>query len=204
MVDLELWFLPLVSIFLIVNAIVLQLSLSLSLSQTDGEITSKPMVLFLGPWSVGKSSMVNYLLGLQDTPYQLYTGKLPSVLHVKWFSVLKYCFIINCHYLLFIQVLSPLPQSLPSSCTARRSAPWRASSWLPTALAPSPRWRSSARTFWRSWLASRCPTSFWSGSHSWTRLESLRTANSRREVQTSLSSPLISVISGIPWVHKMS
>lgn len=32
------------------------------------------MVLFLGPWSVGKSSMINYLLGLDDTPYQLYTG----------------------------------------------------------------------------------------------------------------------------------
>lgn len=32
------------------------------------------MVLFLGPWSVGKSSMINYLLGLQDSPYQLYTG----------------------------------------------------------------------------------------------------------------------------------
>uniref|UniRef100_A0A8C1MH18 Sarcalumenin n=1 Tax=Cyprinus carpio TaxID=7962 RepID=A0A8C1MH18_CYPCA len=45
---------------------------------SDGEITSKPMVLFLGPWSVGKSSMVNYLLGLQDTPYQLYTGAEPT------------------------------------------------------------------------------------------------------------------------------
>lgn len=41
---------------------------------TDGEITSKPMVLFLGPWSVGKSSMINYLLGLHESPYQLYTG----------------------------------------------------------------------------------------------------------------------------------
>ncbi|MGH0167315.1 UNVERIFIED_CONTAM: hypothetical protein FKN15_051808 [Acipenser sinensis] len=45
---------------------------------SDGEITSKPMVLFLGPWSVGKSSMINYLLGLQDTPYQLYTGAEPT------------------------------------------------------------------------------------------------------------------------------
>lgn len=42
----------------------------------DGEITSKPMVLFLGPWSVGKSTMINYLLGLDDTPYQLYTGNV--------------------------------------------------------------------------------------------------------------------------------
>ncbi|XP_061535751.1 uncharacterized protein LOC133404133 isoform X2 [Phycodurus eques] len=41
---------------------------------TDGEITSRPMALFLGPWSVGKSSMINYLLGLQDTSHELYTG----------------------------------------------------------------------------------------------------------------------------------
>ncbi|XP_011838032.1 PREDICTED: sarcalumenin [Mandrillus leucophaeus] len=45
---------------------------------TDGEITSKPMVLFLGPWSVGKSTMINYLLGLENTRYQLYTGNQSS------------------------------------------------------------------------------------------------------------------------------
>ncbi|XP_043970436.1 sarcalumenin-like isoform X1 [Gambusia affinis] len=45
---------------------------------TDGEITSKPMVLFLGPWSVGKSSMINYLLGLHGTPQELYTGAEPT------------------------------------------------------------------------------------------------------------------------------
>ncbi|XP_069590574.1 sarcalumenin isoform X2 [Ranitomeya imitator] len=45
---------------------------------TDGEITSKPMVLFLGPWSVGKSTMINYLLGLDETPHQLYTGAEPT------------------------------------------------------------------------------------------------------------------------------
>uniref|UniRef100_A0A8C2WDA6 Sarcalumenin n=1 Tax=Cyclopterus lumpus TaxID=8103 RepID=A0A8C2WDA6_CYCLU len=43
-----------------------------------GEITSKPMVLFLGPWSVGKSSMINYLLGLHGTPQELYTGAEPT------------------------------------------------------------------------------------------------------------------------------
>ncbi|KAM6966904.1 sarcalumenin isoform 1-T1 [Tautogolabrus adspersus] len=47
-------------------------------SAADGEITSKPMVLFLGPWSVGKSSMINYLLGMHDSPYQLYTGAEPT------------------------------------------------------------------------------------------------------------------------------
>ncbi|KAM6942293.1 uncharacterized protein PEZ65_004159 isoform 8-T8 [Lycodopsis pacificus] len=45
---------------------------------TDGEITSKPMVLFLGPWSVGKSSMINYLLGLHGTAQELYTGAEPT------------------------------------------------------------------------------------------------------------------------------
>nr|XP_046263663.1 cardiomyopathy-associated protein 5-like [Scatophagus argus] len=45
---------------------------------TDGEITSKPMVLFLGPWSVGKSSMINYLLGLDSTSQELYTGAEPT------------------------------------------------------------------------------------------------------------------------------
>uniref|UniRef100_A0A672HXQ4 Sarcalumenin n=1 Tax=Salarias fasciatus TaxID=181472 RepID=A0A672HXQ4_SALFA len=45
---------------------------------TDGEITSKPMVLFLGPWSVGKSSMINYLLGLHGTSQELYTGAEPT------------------------------------------------------------------------------------------------------------------------------
>lgn len=44
------------------------------------------MVLFLGPWSVGKSSMINYLLGLQDSPYQLYTGAV-KVLHLQGFFV---------------------------------------------------------------------------------------------------------------------
>lgn len=43
-------------------------------NSADGEITSKPMVLFLGPWSVGKSSMINYLLGLHGTSQGLYTG----------------------------------------------------------------------------------------------------------------------------------
>ncbi|XP_023128134.2 sarcalumenin-like [Amphiprion ocellaris] len=45
---------------------------------TDGEITSKPMVLFLGPWSVGKSSMINYLLGLHKSSQELYTGAEPT------------------------------------------------------------------------------------------------------------------------------
>ncbi|CAL8287696.1 unnamed protein product [Boreogadus saida] len=49
------------------------------------------MVLFLGPWSVGKSSMINYLLGLQNSPYQLLhsspsscTGEDPLVEGIVW------------------------------------------------------------------------------------------------------------------------
>ena len=40
----------------------------------DGELEAKPMVLFLGPWSAGKSTMINYLVGLENE-IKLPTGK---------------------------------------------------------------------------------------------------------------------------------
>ena len=43
---------------------------------SDAEIFSKPMILFLGGKSTGKSSLVNYLLGIDDTPWQVKVGKL--------------------------------------------------------------------------------------------------------------------------------
>lgn len=43
------------------------------------------MVLFLGPWSVGKSTMINYLLGLENTRYQLYTGNSVIFLCDCWY-----------------------------------------------------------------------------------------------------------------------
>ena len=43
----------------------------------DGELDAKPMVLFLGPWSAGKSTMINYLAGL-DEDIQLPTGKFTN------------------------------------------------------------------------------------------------------------------------------
>lgn len=61
-----------------------QLNCLLSSLCSEAEINSKPMVLFLGPWSVGKSSMINYLLGLDGTSQQLYTGN-KSV--IKWMNV---------------------------------------------------------------------------------------------------------------------
>lgn len=61
-----------------------QLNGLLSSHCSDAEINSKPMVLFLGPWSVGKSSMINYLLGLDDTSQQLYTGNTSVI---KWMNV---------------------------------------------------------------------------------------------------------------------
>nr|XP_006823804.1 PREDICTED: sarcalumenin-like [Saccoglossus kowalevskii] len=45
---------------------------------TDGEITGKPMVLFLGPWSTGKSTMINYLIGMEGTADSLHTGAQPT------------------------------------------------------------------------------------------------------------------------------
>lgn len=44
----------------------------------DPEIFSKPLVLFMGPWSGGKSSIINYLLDIEYTPNALRTGAEPS------------------------------------------------------------------------------------------------------------------------------
>ncbi|XP_046747965.1 uncharacterized protein LOC124412269 isoform X2 [Diprion similis] len=44
----------------------------------DPEIFSKPLVLFMGPWSGGKSSIINYLLDNEYKPTSLRTGAEPS------------------------------------------------------------------------------------------------------------------------------
>uniref|UniRef100_A0ABD2VT32 Dynamin-type G domain-containing protein n=1 Tax=Trichogramma kaykai TaxID=54128 RepID=A0ABD2VT32_9HYME len=44
----------------------------------DPEIFSKPLVLFMGPWSGGKSSIINYLLDIEYKPTSLRTGAEPS------------------------------------------------------------------------------------------------------------------------------
>ncbi|XP_011330618.1 sarcalumenin isoform X2 [Ooceraea biroi] len=44
----------------------------------DPEIFSKPLVLFMGPWSGGKSSIINYLLDMEYKPMSLRTGAEPS------------------------------------------------------------------------------------------------------------------------------
>ncbi|CAH2245937.1 jg27801 [Pararge aegeria aegeria] len=44
----------------------------------DPEIFSKPLVLFMGPWSGGKSSILNYLTGIEFTEWSLRTGAEPS------------------------------------------------------------------------------------------------------------------------------
>jgi len=41
---------------------------------SDAELFAKPKVLFLGAKSSGKTSLVNYLLGIDSTPMQLNTG----------------------------------------------------------------------------------------------------------------------------------
>ncbi len=49
---------------------------------SDGEITAKPLVLFVGPWSVGKSTMINYLVGIEDSQHLLHTGNRDSQVFV--------------------------------------------------------------------------------------------------------------------------
>ncbi|XP_015922450.2 sarcalumenin-like [Parasteatoda tepidariorum] len=40
----------------------------------DAEIFNKPMLIFLGPWNGGKTTIINYLLGTERTPNALKTG----------------------------------------------------------------------------------------------------------------------------------
>ncbi|KAL3289531.1 hypothetical protein HHI36_022948 [Cryptolaemus montrouzieri] len=44
----------------------------------DAEIFSKPLILFMGPWSGGKSSIINYLLNVEYNDTALRTGAEPS------------------------------------------------------------------------------------------------------------------------------
>lgn len=53
----------------------------------DPEIFSKPLVLFMGPWSGGKSSIINYLLDTEYTTAALRTGAEPSP---AYFNILMY------------------------------------------------------------------------------------------------------------------
>jgi polynucleotide 5'-kinase involved in rRNA processing len=41
----------------------------------DAEIYAKPIMLVIGPWSTGKSTMINYLLGVENTTHALYSGQ---------------------------------------------------------------------------------------------------------------------------------
>lgn len=45
----------------------------------DAEIFSKPLILFMGPWSGGKSSIINYLVNNEYNETSLRTGKTPII-----------------------------------------------------------------------------------------------------------------------------
>ncbi|XP_054713845.1 sarcalumenin-like [Uloborus diversus] len=53
----------------------------------EGEIFSLPMISFLGPWSTGKSSLINYVLGIENTSLALKSGAQPTT---SDFSILSY------------------------------------------------------------------------------------------------------------------
>ncbi|XP_050429146.1 titin isoform X2 [Adelges cooleyi] len=53
----------------------------------EPEIFSKPLVLFMGPWSGGKSSIINYLLDIEYSQFSLRTGAEPSP---AYFNILMY------------------------------------------------------------------------------------------------------------------
>jgi len=53
----------------------------------DPEIFSKPLILFMGPWSGGKSTILNYLTENEYTDFSLRTGAEPSP---AYFNLLMY------------------------------------------------------------------------------------------------------------------
>lgn len=53
----------------------------------DPEIFSKPLVLFMGPWSGGKSTILNYLTGNEYTPNSIRSGAEPSP---AYFNLMMY------------------------------------------------------------------------------------------------------------------
>ncbi|XP_031633981.1 sarcalumenin [Contarinia nasturtii] len=53
----------------------------------DPEIFSKPLVLLMGPWSGGKSTIINYLTGNEYTDFSLKTGAEPSL---PYFNILMH------------------------------------------------------------------------------------------------------------------
>ncbi|XP_055300874.1 sarcalumenin isoform X3 [Sitodiplosis mosellana] len=53
----------------------------------DPEIFSKPLVLLMGPWSGGKSTIINYLTDNEYTDFSLKTGAEPSL---PYFNILTY------------------------------------------------------------------------------------------------------------------
>ncbi|XP_059155633.1 sarcalumenin-like [Physella acuta] len=42
------------------------------------EINAKPLILLVGPWSTGKTTFINYLLGVENSPHKLHTGAEPT------------------------------------------------------------------------------------------------------------------------------
>lgn len=50
----------------------------------DAEIFSKPLILFMGPWSGGKSSIINYLTNIEYNDTALRTGKINKSQCALW------------------------------------------------------------------------------------------------------------------------
>lgn len=63
------------------------------------------MVLFLGGKSTGKSSMVNYLLGIDETPWEIKVGKRQKHLHS--FFCHSFFVNLNCSISSFATPFSP-------------------------------------------------------------------------------------------------
>lgn len=74
----------------------------------DAEIFSKPLILFMGPWSGGKSSIINYLTNNEYNETSLRTGRK------KLFKIR-----FSVYILIFFQALNHLQLISIFSCTVK-------------------------------------------------------------------------------------
>lgn len=86
----------------------------------DPEIFSKPLILFMGPWSGGKSTILNYLTENEYTPNSIRSGRCLFI-----------SFKIISQAISMIQVPSHLQHTSTFSCMETNPKFWMVTSWQP-------------------------------------------------------------------------
>lgn len=119
----------------------------------DPEIFSKPLVLLMGPYSGGKSTIVNYLTGNEYTDNSIRTGEIcwSSAVYFKRFYI----------YIVFFFTFKELSHHQPISifwCTVKSPKFWMAHKCQ--LIGHSPDCKSSVKAYRIVLEDSSCPANF--------------------------------------------